>query len=69
MEIPSEKLGKLGIRIEKPISAKMNPIFPLLLCISFALIGLTAWLLVLENLGEPPPAWLRKLLETFGLMM
>ena len=58
---------KLGIKIEKPIDAKIHPIFPLLLMVSFVFIGGTLWLLSLEYFGEPPAAWLRSMLENLVL--
>ena len=65
----SDKTMKLGIKIEKPVDIKMHPIFPLMLILSFVLIGATLWLLSLEYLGEPPASWLRTLLENFVLTL
>ncbi len=64
----SGKTLKLGIKIEKPSIIQIHPIYPILLFLSLALIGLTGWLLVWEFLGEPPPPWLRALLDNFVLM-
>lgn len=68
MNVSSEKPVKVGVRIEKPATANIHPTYPFLIWLSLALIGLTVWLLVLEHLGEPPPMWLRRFLETFRLM-
>ena len=60
---------RLGIKIEKPLDVKIHFIFPMLLVISFVLIGATLWLLGLEYLGQPPVGWLRSFLENFVLAL
>lgn len=67
MELEGEKIAKLGVRIEKPVSIKWNPMYAVLSILSMVAIVLTIWLLIGEYQGEPPAAWLRSVVRTFTL--
>ena len=67
--MPGEQPVKLGIKIAKPIEEKTHPFFGMLAVLAFLLIGATIWLLSLEYLGEPPPKWLKIILENFALTL
>ena len=58
---------KLGIKIEKPVSIPIHPVFPILLIVAFVLIGGTLWLLSLEYLGQAPAGWLRSAFDNLVL--
>lgn len=62
-----EKPIKLGIKIEKPVNIAIHPFFQILAVASFALIGLTLWLLALEYLVEPLPAWISSAFDNLAL--
>ena len=62
-----ETPAKLGIKIEKPSSIPINAIFPILLIISFVLVGGTLCLLSFEYLGQTPPTWLRSIFDNLIL--
>ena len=60
MEQP-ETAGRLGIRIEKPPTEKMNFLYLFLLTVSFVFVGFTIWLLALEWTQTPLPPFLRQI--------
>ena len=60
----SETPGRLGIRIEKPPTEKISPIYLILLLTSLVLVGFTVWLLALEWTQTPLPASLRHIVAS-----
>lgn len=69
METTHGMPAKVGIKIQKPLEVSIHPIYPILALLSLVLIGATAWLLVTEYLGIPPPAWLRNIFENVILAL
>ncbi|PIQ86276.1 MAG: hypothetical protein COV74_05270 [Candidatus Omnitrophica bacterium CG11_big_fil_rev_8_21_14_0_20_45_26] len=66
-DLSAEKSIKIGLKIAKPQVINIHPIYVLMAAMSFALIGLTLWLLVLEYMGQPPFPWLRSFVEDLTL--
>ena len=69
MEPADLKPIKLGVKIERPSFVSIHALYPILAGLAFLLIGATLWLLALEYLGEPPPVWLKALLNDFVLSL
>ena len=59
--------SKLGIKIQGPADVRLSSVYPILMLLSLALIGFSGWLLMLEYLGEPVPAWLNEFLSNLSL--
>lgn len=68
-DLSSDQPTKSGIKIEKPLDFQIHPVYPILTVLSILLVAATAWLLVSEYLGEPPPHWLKSLIENFTLTL
>ncbi|OGW88592.1 MAG: hypothetical protein A3A73_04050 [Omnitrophica bacterium RIFCSPLOWO2_01_FULL_50_24] len=56
--------GKLGIKIERPMSERLGFFYYFLVIVSFLFMGFTVWLLVIEWTGMPFPEVFRSLIPS-----